>query len=116
MHNSSRVSLWHYWVAFAVFLPAVVLGAWQMLMRSPLPAMIARRKGVVINFSGGGAVTPFPRFSAYGASKAAVVRLTETIAEEVRESGVRVNAIAPGAVNTGLERDRIGRRHKSHQR
>jgi len=71
-------------------------------MHAALPAMIARRKGVVINFSGGGAVTPFPRFSAYGASKAAVVRLTETIAEEVRESGVRVNAIAPGAVNTGL--------------
>ena len=38
MYNSSRLSLWHYWVAFAVFLPAVVLGAWQMLMRSPLAA------------------------------------------------------------------------------
>jgi 3-oxoacyl-[acyl-carrier protein] reductase len=67
-----------------------------------LPAMIARRKGVVVNFSGGGAVAPFPRFSAYSASKAAVVRLTETLAEEVREYGIRVNAIAPGAVNTRL--------------
>jgi cytochrome c oxidase subunit I len=38
VHRSSRLSLAHYWVAFAVFLPAVVLGAWQMLMRSPLPA------------------------------------------------------------------------------
>ena len=38
MQNSSRLALYHYWVAFAVFLPAVVLGAWQMLMRSPLPA------------------------------------------------------------------------------
>ena len=38
MQHSSRLALWHYWVAFAVFLPAVVLGAWQMLMRSPLPA------------------------------------------------------------------------------
>ena len=38
MQNSSRLALYHFWVAFAVFLPAVVLGAWQMLMRSPLPA------------------------------------------------------------------------------
>ena len=38
MQHSSRLALWHYWVAFAVFLPAVLLGAWQMLMRSPLPA------------------------------------------------------------------------------
>jgi cytochrome c oxidase subunit 1 len=32
------LALYHFWVAFAVFLPAVLLGAWQMLMRSPLPA------------------------------------------------------------------------------
>ena len=38
MQNTSRLALYHYWVAFATFLPAVVLGAWQMLMRSPLPA------------------------------------------------------------------------------
>jgi cytochrome c oxidase subunit 1 len=35
-HNR-RLTLCHYWVAFAVFLPAVLLGVWQMLMRSPLP-------------------------------------------------------------------------------
>ena len=39
MKNSDRLlALYHFWVAFAVFLPAVALGAWQMLMRSPLPA------------------------------------------------------------------------------
>src|SRR6202023_2277380 len=38
VQNSRRLALYHYWVAFGVFLPAVVLGAWQMLMRSPLPA------------------------------------------------------------------------------
>jgi cytochrome c oxidase subunit 1 len=38
VQNSRRLALYHYWVAFAVFLPAVLLGAWQMLMRSPLPA------------------------------------------------------------------------------
>jgi len=38
VQNSSRLALYHFWVAFGLFLPAVVLGAWQMLMRSPLPA------------------------------------------------------------------------------
>jgi cytochrome c oxidase subunit 1 len=38
VQRSSRLAIFHYWVAFATFLPAVVLGAWQMLMRSPLPA------------------------------------------------------------------------------
>ena len=38
MYNSRRLALYHYWVAFAVFLSAAMLGAWQMLMRSPLPA------------------------------------------------------------------------------
>ena len=38
MHGTRRLTLFHYWVAFATFLVAIVLGAWQMLMRSPLPA------------------------------------------------------------------------------
>jgi len=71
-------------------------------LRAVLPHMLARGSGVVIHLSGGGAVSPFPRFSAYGTSKAAVARLTETVAEEVRAHGVRINAIAPGAINTGL--------------
>ena len=74
----------------------------MLCMQAILPQMIARRHGVVVNLSGGGSVTPSPRFSAYGASKAAVVRLTETIAEEVKEFGVRVNAISPGTVKTRM--------------
>jgi 3-oxoacyl-[acyl-carrier protein] reductase len=70
-----------------------------------LPAMIARGGGKIINFSGGGATSPLPRFSAYGVSKAAVVRLTETLAEEVKPYGICVNAIAPGAVDTRLQDD-----------
>jgi len=38
VNRSSRLALAHYWVAFGTFLPAALLGAWQMLMRSPLPA------------------------------------------------------------------------------
>ena len=40
MQHNKRLVLYHFWVAFAVFLPAVLLGAWQMLMRSPLPAPV----------------------------------------------------------------------------
>jgi len=73
-----------------------------LCMKAVLPTMIKNRKGKIINFSGGGATSPFPRFSAYAVSKAAVVGLTETIAEEVKEYNIDVNAIAPGAVNTRL--------------
>jgi len=67
-----------------------------------LPIMIERRQGKIINLSGGGATGPRPRFSAYAASKAALVRFTETLAEEVKEFNIQVNAIAPGALNTRM--------------
>ena len=88
-------------VAWAGAIATNLLGT-AYAMRAVLRHMVARGRVVIVNFSGGGAVAPLPRFSAYSASKAGVVRLTETVAEEVRESGVRVNAIAPGAVNTRL--------------
>lgn len=59
-------------------------------------------QGKIINLSGGGATTPLPYISAYAASKAAVVRFTETLAEELKGTGVEVNCIAPGALNTRL--------------
>lgn len=71
--------------------------------RAAVPDMLRRRWGRIINLSGGGATAPLPAFSAYGVSKAAVVRLTETLAEEVRDAGITVNAIAPGAVDTRLQ-------------
>lgn len=67
-----------------------------------IPDMKARRYGKIINLSGGGATAPLPRISAYAASKAAVVRLTETLAEECREFNIDINAVAPGALNTRL--------------
>lgn len=62
--------------------------------------MRPQRNGRILNLSGGGATSPMPRFAAYAASKAAVVRLTETIAEECRDLGITANAIAPGALRT----------------
>ena len=73
-----------------------------LMCRAVLPTMKAQRKGKIIQLSGGGATNPLPRISAYAASKAAIVRFAETLAEEVREYGIDVNAIAPGALNTRL--------------
>lgn len=68
-----------------------------------LPVMIRQRRGKIINLSGGGATGPRANFSAYAASKAAVVRLTETLAEEVKPYNIQVNAIAPGAAATRMQ-------------
>jgi 3-oxoacyl-[acyl-carrier protein] reductase len=73
-----------------------------LMLHAVLPVMMRQRSGKVINLSGGGAAYGRPYFTAYGVSKAAVVRLTESVAEEVREYGIDVNAMAPGAVNTGM--------------
>jgi len=61
-----------------------------------------RGYGKIIQLSGGGATRPLPGLSAYAASKAAVVRFAETLAEELRAHHVDVNAVAPGALNTRM--------------
>ena len=73
-----------------------------LMCRAFLPGLRAAGYGKVLNLSGGGATAPLPRISSYAASKAAVVRFTETLAEETRGTGIDVNAIAPGALNTRL--------------
>ena len=67
-----------------------------------LKEMIEQRKGKIINMSGGGSTSSRPNFSAYGVSKTAIVRFTETIAEELQEFNIDVNAVSPGAINTKM--------------
>ena len=78
------------------------LGGTFLCSRAVLPIMMKCRRGKIVNLSGGGAASPRPYFTAYAASKAAVVRFTETIAEELKEYNIQVNAMAPGAVNTRM--------------
>jgi len=70
--------------------------------RAVIPHFKRAGYGKIIVLSGGGATNPLPNISCYAASKAAAVRLMETLAEELRSSNVDVNAIAPGALKTRL--------------
>ncbi|MEI6349752.1 MAG: SDR family oxidoreductase [Verrucomicrobiota bacterium] len=68
--------------------------------RTVIPHFKSTGQGKIVILSGGGATSPLPNISAYAASKAAVIRLMETLAEELRCFHVDVNAIAPGALAT----------------
>jgi NAD(P)-dependent dehydrogenase (short-subunit alcohol dehydrogenase family) len=91
-------------VDFASWRHAIEINLFGTLLpaRFAIPHMKQKRRGKIINLSGGGATSPMPNISAYAASKAAVVRLTETLAEELRDFSIDVNAVAPGALNTRL--------------
>ena len=58
--------------------------------------------GRLVLFSGGGAASPFPNYTSYACSKAAVVRLTESIAQEMAPHKIEVNCLGPGFVVTRL--------------
>jgi NAD(P)-dependent dehydrogenase (short-subunit alcohol dehydrogenase family) len=73
-----------------------------LLSRAILPHFKKATRGKIIQLSGGGATSPLPGLSAYAASKAAVIRFVETLAEETRPHHIDVNAIAPGALNTRM--------------
>jgi 3-oxoacyl-[acyl-carrier protein] reductase len=89
---------WAEWVrAIEINLLGTVLAC-----RAVVPFMRKQGGGKIIILSGGGATAPLPRVSAYAASKAGVVRFGETLAEEVKDAGIDVNSVAPGALNTRL--------------
>jgi len=73
-----------------------------LMCRALLPHFKKRRYGKIIQLSGGGATNPLPRLTAYAASKAAIVRFAESLALEVKDDGIDVNSIAPGALNTRM--------------
>ena len=85
---------------FAVNVDAVFLAC-----RRALPSMLQRKRGAIVNVASiSGVVGPekFPGWVSYCASKGAVISLTEALAVEIRESGVRVNCVSPGSVDTAM--------------
>lgn len=86
-----------WWRAFEVN-----VGGAFTLTRLLLPEMIAARIGRIINITSYAGVYRWPLMSAYATSKAALVKLTETLAEETRPHGVAVFSIDPGLLPIGL--------------
>jgi NAD(P)-dependent dehydrogenase (short-subunit alcohol dehydrogenase family) len=85
---------------FAVNVRSVYLAS-----RRALPSMMAKRAGAIVNVASiSGVIGPekFPGYVSYDASKAAVISLTEALAVEVKEHGIRVNCVSPGSVDTKM--------------
>lgn len=76
-----------------------------LFIREVLPLMRKKGKGVIINISSGLGVQGMANFAPYCASKFGVVGLTEVVADEIDDAGIKIYAVLPGAVNTKLNWD-----------
>jgi NAD(P)-dependent dehydrogenase (short-subunit alcohol dehydrogenase family) len=84
---------------------AVNVRGTYLATRRALPAMIAKRAGAIVNVASiSGVIGPekFPGWVPYCASKAAVISMTEALAVEVKQYGIRVNSVSPGSVDTAM--------------
>lgn len=72
------------------------------LTHAALPGMVRRRRGAVVNVSSTAAFAPCPNFATYGATKAFVNSFTEALHEELRGTGVAVQALCPGLTHTEI--------------
>ncbi|MFN2444862.1 MAG: SDR family NAD(P)-dependent oxidoreductase [Vicinamibacterales bacterium] len=107
-------------MAFASALPKTSVDDWDRLFavnvrgtflctRAFLPGMVERRWGRVVNIASTAAIRGERYISAYAASKHAVMGFTRSVAAEVADAGITVNAVCPGYLDTEMTRDSIDR-------
>jgi hypothetical protein len=78
------------------------ISALTALLSAFVPAMARRGQGRVLNVASIASFQPVPSLAVYAASKAYVLSLTESLAEELRDTGVTVTALCPGITATGM--------------
>ncbi len=81
----------------------VNLSGMYLTCRAAIPMMTEKGGGRIINVTSGLGRMPFPKFCAYCVSKAGVDQLTRCLSEEFRNTGIRVNAIDPGVMDTPMQ-------------
>jgi len=96
----SKLKLEHWRKDFAVNADAVFVGT-----KAAMDIMMAAGKGSIVNISSTTAIRAAPMMSSYSASKAALIQFTAVAAMEAARSGVRINAIVPGQVQTAANED-----------
>lgn len=79
---------------------AINLRTTWFVCQAAIPTLVARGGGAIVNFASIALVRPMAQMAAYSAAKAAVGGLTQALAREFRDQGVRVNAVAPATVRT----------------
>jgi NAD(P)-dependent dehydrogenase (short-subunit alcohol dehydrogenase family) len=76
----------------------------RRVLNEAMPRLLSRGRGSVINVGALGAMRGAPNMGAYLASKSVVMRLTESLSEEVKDAGVNVNAVLPTVIDTPRNR------------
>jgi NADP-dependent 3-hydroxy acid dehydrogenase YdfG len=79
--------------------------------RAVLPSMIYRKAGHIINIASIAGKVGSANRAVYCASKFGVIGFTESLAEEVRQHGIRASVICPGSTDTGFSGDKQGKAH-----
>ena len=75
-----------------------------LMCQAVIPTMLTQQAGKIINISAGGGLKGSKGNAAYSASKSAVIRVTESLAAELKASGINVNCVLPGIIDTPQNR------------